>query len=322
MTSTVLRAILAPPVAIPIVVGDESLVGEARRVGDELAGSLSMPSQPRGRLALVVTELTRNLVRHTLGGRLHLRPLLRGGVAGVEVIGVDRGPGMADVARCLVDGDQARGTGLGAILRLADETDLVSQVPTGTVLAARVFAAPPPPSPLVGAALLPAAGARACRADVAVVEAGGRTLILVAEGERGPAGVADARRATGSLIAALPTAPGALRAAQDALGPRRAALAAAEIPHAPGELRFATVGDLTAQVLLPGGARTIVGPRVEAAPWPPGALLILASANLALDRRIDDYAELTSRDPALLAAMLLRDLAPASDDAIVAIVRL
>ena len=44
--------------------------------------------------------------------------------SGVELLALDKGPGIADVARCLVDGFSTAGspgTGLGAVARISDQ---------------------------------------------------------------------------------------------------------------------------------------------------------------------------------------------------------
>ncbi|RYY94049.1 MAG: histidine kinase, partial [Comamonadaceae bacterium] len=68
--------------------GDASRVGEARRHAAELAHDCGFDETTTGRLALVVTELGTNLLRHaTAGGRLLLSARrLRGEV---EVIAID-----------------------------------------------------------------------------------------------------------------------------------------------------------------------------------------------------------------------------------------
>ena len=96
-----------------------------------------------GNLALVVTELATNLVKHARGGELLMRRLGAEGQEGIEVLSLDKGPGMSNVARSLGDGYSTAGTpgtGLGAVLRRAGAFDLYSQPGKGTAVVARVFA--------------------------------------------------------------------------------------------------------------------------------------------------------------------------------------
>ena len=125
-------------------IDDVSQVGEARRAAQALATELGFDADASGRLALVVTELGTNLVRHVGPGR-HAELLVGPDVArgpaapAVQVLSMDRGDGM-DLERCLRDGYStggSSGTGLGAIRRMANGFDIHS-TPEGTVCLVRV----------------------------------------------------------------------------------------------------------------------------------------------------------------------------------------
>ena len=165
---------------------ESSQVGEARRASVQMAGRLDFDEATCGRLALVVTELCTNLVRHAQGGRLLVA--VRAGLAGdaIEVLAVDSGPGMADVEHCLRDGvttSTTPGTGLGAVHRLSDEFAAFSAAPGGTVVLARIAprctGAPLPATGRFshGAVAVPAAGEARCGDAWAIVQCGygGRT---------------------------------------------------------------------------------------------------------------------------------------------------
>ena len=62
------------------------------------------------------------------------------------MLALDKGPGMADVARCLRDGYSTAGSpgnGLGAVARLSSFFDVYSNPRTGTALLARLWSEPP-----------------------------------------------------------------------------------------------------------------------------------------------------------------------------------
>ncbi len=64
-----------------------------------------------------------------------------GANAEVEICALDRGPGMQDASRSLVDGYStagSQGAGLGAVRRLADDFDIYSQPGKGTAVLARL----------------------------------------------------------------------------------------------------------------------------------------------------------------------------------------
>lgn len=166
--------------------GDPSRVGEARRHAAQLADDCNLSEVDAGRLAIVVTELATNLVRHALRGRLWLSS--RPGRGEVEVIAVDEGPGILDIERSLGDGFSTGGTpgtGLGAVRRLAQHFDLHSKVAEGTVVVARVrssAATEAEGAASVGAVSLNAPGESVCGDGWGFVLDGERTAVMVADG--------------------------------------------------------------------------------------------------------------------------------------------
>ena len=122
-----------------LLVEDSSQVGYARRTAQKLAEQLGFDATDAGRVALVVTELASNILKHASSGEVHLRTL-PGAVSGVEVIAIDRGQGF-DLHDCMPDGVSTRGTqgiGLGSILRQAQVFDVHSDQ-RGTVLLTRFY---------------------------------------------------------------------------------------------------------------------------------------------------------------------------------------
>ena len=93
------------------------------------------------KVAIIATELGTNLVKHAKDGEILLRTVSRRHTTGLEMIGLDRGPGIKDVNQAFYDGHSTAGTsgtGLGAIVRIASEFDVYSQPSKGTVIVARV----------------------------------------------------------------------------------------------------------------------------------------------------------------------------------------
>src|SRR3954451_1399962 len=130
-------------------VRESSEVGEARREAVARAAALGFGEERAGRVALVVSELASNLVKHTTtGGELFVTATCRAGCTGVEVVAVDRGPGLTDVGTALRDGYStagSNGTGLGAVSRLSHEFDVCSRAGVGTIVLARIWCDSPPP---------------------------------------------------------------------------------------------------------------------------------------------------------------------------------
>jgi anti-sigma regulatory factor (Ser/Thr protein kinase)/serine/threonine protein phosphatase PrpC len=116
----------------------------ARGAAAALARRIGLDPQRAGQVALAVSELASNLDKHAVDGALLLRVVRTQQYAGLEVLAMDRGPGMFDVVDSMRDGVSSVGTlgiGLGAVLRLADTLDVDSQRGRGTVLLARFWAA-------------------------------------------------------------------------------------------------------------------------------------------------------------------------------------
>ena len=128
-----------PPTQLRYVIDDDSKVGEARRAAQAMA-NFEFDATTAGKVAIVATELANNLIRHAGGGEVLIQVLGAHETSTLEILAVDRGPGMSDVARCMADGYSTRGTagtGLGAVKRLSDEFDIHSQPGGGTVVMAR-----------------------------------------------------------------------------------------------------------------------------------------------------------------------------------------
>src|SRR5688572_24130968 len=154
--------------ALPVE--ERSAVGEARRRAVRLAESLGFCDSAAGALALTVTEAATNLVKHATQGELVLRALQRGRLGGVEVLALDRGPGLANPARSLLDGHSTSGspgTGMGAMHRMSSEFNIHSVVNRGTALRFVMWADSSNQAQFsdgldVGAVCLPKAGESAC----------------------------------------------------------------------------------------------------------------------------------------------------------------
>ena len=127
---------------VAIAIEDPSHVGEVRRSANAIAAAVGLSDTEGGKFAILACEAATNIVKHAGRGEIVLRSLgSRGGAAGVELIAIDSGPGIADIDRALSDGYStagSSGTGLGAMSRLATTFDIFSSAGSGTVLKARL----------------------------------------------------------------------------------------------------------------------------------------------------------------------------------------
>jgi anti-sigma regulatory factor (Ser/Thr protein kinase) len=326
-----------------VTVADESQVGEARRVVTVASHRLGLDETLTGTAAIVVTEAATNIVKHAGRGEI----LVRAVAGGIEVMALDRGPGIADIAASLRDGYSTtgtRGNGLGAIRRMASSFDIYSAPGLGTAVLARIVAPPALESAtapldasrlLVSAVSVPKAG-ETLNGDAWVeqpMERGMRILVVDGLGH-GPV----ANEAAHAAIEAFRSAPGeepaaAVETCHLAMrSTRGAALAVAEIGLGPRLVRFAGIGNIAGSiwnrsvshhtVSLNGTAgHGTIRPREFSYPWPDGGLLVLASDGLATRWSLESYPGLASHDPALVAGVLYRDHSRGRDDVTVVVAR-
>src|SRR5690242_15639412 len=85
-------------------IDDPTGVGEARRTASRLIDVCKFDESVRGRLEIVVTELARNALIHGKGGELLLRPWSVDGSGGVDVVALDKGPGIRSISDSMRDG--------------------------------------------------------------------------------------------------------------------------------------------------------------------------------------------------------------------------
>lgn len=315
-------------------------VAAVRRGGQKLADALGFNETRAGQLALIITEAATNILKHAGEGEIHVGPAQSAAGVGIDVLAFDNGPGIADLAACLVDGVSTAGTagtGLGAINRLADEFDVYTQPGKGAVFFMRLWRDLPAPEPCgveIGALWAPVAGEEECGDGWAVrCDSRGATLLAADGLGHGP----EAARAAAAAIKALEggkatQADELMLAAHDALRPTRgAALATARIEFEDDEMQFAGVGNI-AGCVIDGARRALVSHngivghnmrKVQSFPLPfgPGAVCIMHSDGIQTQWNLDKYPGLVGRSAILIAAVLMRDFIRGRDDAMVLVVR-
>ena len=320
---------------VPLAVDDATHVSQARRASTRLAESLGFDATAVGNVALVVTEIGTNIVKHGRGGQILLHPVSQTGVVGIDIVGLDRGPGMADIDRCVRDGYStagSAGTGLGAIRRLAAVFDVCSAPGHGTALLARVWARPPavdtPRAVTVGAAANVYPGETVSGDAWAVEQTATRTLILVVDGLGHGAIAAHAAAESVRLFRANASRSprDVMQALHDGLrSTRGAAVGVTEIVPDRSLVRFAGIGNVAAAIVAPGVRRHLISHNGIAGhtvrridefsyPWPKDGVLIQHTDGLATHWDLDRYPGLLKRSPNLIAAVLYRDFTRGRDD--------
>lgn len=330
------------PVSHLIVVTETSQVGEARRRAAMLAAEAGLSETEGGSLAIVVTEIATNLARHAQGGVLTLRRIGTTGAGGVEVLALDKGPGISDLGRAMSDGFSTGGTsghGLGAIQRMASEFDITSSS-AGTALLARVWsvsgARARAAQPMTdGAVCTPIQGETACGDGWLVRHDAHRTLLAVVDGlGHGPEAAKAADTALRVISDHSGQAPAALiQLVHAALrATRGAAIGIATLHRESRSITFAGVGNIAGSIIGAVSTKSMasyngtVGHTMHKVQeftyaWAPDASVILHSDGIQTRWRLDTYPGLHARHPALIAGVLHRDFIRGRDDATVLVVR-
>jgi anti-sigma regulatory factor (Ser/Thr protein kinase) len=314
-------------------------IAAARRVGQSMAQQQRFDDTRAGQLAIVITELATNMLKHAGEGRILLSYTYGGDACGIDVLGFDRGPGIGNLGAALRDGVSSAGTagtGLGALRRLSNQFDVYAPRGKGAVFFMRLWAGAAPTVQLQsGGVCLPLAGETESGDAWAVARQRHTVALMMVDGlGHGP----EAAKAAKAALDTLADRPGLrpaeqIEACHAALRPTRgAALAVALLDPAARELRFAGVGNIGACIVDAGPRRQlvshngIVGHNMRKVqeftlPCAPGALVILASDGITTQWDLDQHPGLIACDPSIIAAVLLRDYARGRDDASVLVQR-
>jgi anti-sigma regulatory factor (Ser/Thr protein kinase) len=332
---------LPPPRSVEVC--HEGGVGEARRIARDIATALGFEPRASEEIALAMTELATNLMKHARGGTLTLMPLEADGRVGLEIQSSDKGPGIADVEQALGDRYSTagtRGTGLGAINRLMDEFDINSRRGRGTqivcrkwVRAHRVSLTPCPLA--VGVATRPRP-LSPVNGDAFVVQQWGESMLVgvidgLGHGQFAHRAAQTARQYVEShfdqpLDQVFRGTGRACRAT------RGVVMALARFDWGRGRLTFASVGNILVRVspraepfhfVIRRGVIGLNAPHavVTEHDWPLDHLFVMHSDGVSTHWGWKDFPEWIDRPPAAMAQALLHAKGKVEDDATVIVVR-
>lgn len=321
-----------------VEIADASQVSEARRTAEVHALALGFDQTERGRLAVVVTELATNVLRHGGGGAV----VIDRGVQAINILALDKGPGMRNLAECMRDGYSTGGSagqGLGAVARMADTFDVYSRPGLGSVVYAQVrTGAAPPPRFAVGGLSVPVKGETECGDAWAFWHRDGElAALIVADGlGHGPLAATAARAAIALWRTESPrVAPAELLARAHAAlrATRGAAVSCLWAQPTRRTLTYAGVGNIagtivsaelkTRSMVSINGTVGMEVRRIQEFQYPleAGAAVILCSDGIATHWRFDRYPGLLQRHPSVIAGVIYRDHVRGRDDATVAVLK-
>jgi anti-sigma regulatory factor (Ser/Thr protein kinase) len=319
-----------------IEVRESSQTGEARRKVAEFAEDLQLGEIRSGAAALAATEMATNLVKHAGNGIMLLQRVQENGNAGLRLIAIDKGPGIADVTRALQDGHStagSMGTGLGAVRRVADIFEIYSANGVGTLIRAEFWRDHHQKKPVhgnlhIGAVSEPLPGETECGDGWGIRKFPDSLVLMVVDGlGHGVLASEAAREAERILALAQADSPlPILQDIHDALRKTRgAAVAVARIQEAKGLLSFAGVGNISASIVSPGLSRSMAShngtvghhmPRIQefTYPWNADSTMIMHSDGLGSRWDLERYPGIWSKHPSLISAVLHRDFWRGRDD--------
>jgi anti-sigma regulatory factor (Ser/Thr protein kinase) len=330
--------------AIPVE--EPSQVSQARRVATAWAARLGFSETRTGQAALIATELATNLSKHARRGEILFSPVDDGsgaGPDGIEIIALDQGPGIPDVALSRREGFSTSGTlghGLGAIERLTDAFDLFT-MPSGTAIMAQLCRDTPRPLPRKGPIQL---------ASVLVSKSGEDTVgdgwswrvrdermsVLVADGlGHGLFAHEAAQRAVELFAQAHEESP--QRIIQDVhaalRSTRGAAVATLVADLERGVVRYCGIGNIASHILTSKNTRHSLvsqngtaghtASRIQEFSYPldPGWTLVMHSDGVSSNWDLAPYPGLRNRHPSLIAGVIYRDFSRRRDDVGIVVAR-
>jgi anti-sigma regulatory factor (Ser/Thr protein kinase) len=324
-----------------ILIADNSQVGEARRHAMALSKRLGFNETAVGQVGIVATELAANLIKHGLGGEFLLGGYQDETGSGFECLALDKGPGMANIDRCIEDGfstSGTSGTGLGAVMRQSHVLDIFTQPNKGTAILARISLDPKGGDPVMarsGVVSLPYPKETVCGDGHRLTRSAGGFSMMIADGLGHGIFAAEASNAAieafDRLVDRTPmdiaqTMHVALRKT------RGAAVGIARYERDLGTVTFIGVGNVASVILDDGVARRMVShngtightaPKFQSFAYAATApfLMIMASDGLGTTWTLDAYPGLWSRHPSLIAGVLYRDFRRSRDDVTILVVR-
>lgn len=323
--------------------------GEARRQAKALAFEIGFTVKESEEIAVVVSELASNLMKHATYGTLIFTAIVDDGRPGIQIESIDSGPGIIDPEQAISDGFSTVGSlgyGLGTVNRLMSEFDIISKEgQKGTYIVCKKWTS------IEGKTdLCPLSFGAATRSHPAM-KVNGDAFIIKKHRNNALAGVIDglghgqfahiAAQKARQYIESHSEQPlelifrGIGRACRVTRG---VVLALARFdwdtgfPEGKMELSFASIGNITARVVNSPKPfnfvvrRGVIGlsvpnPVFTKHAWNPSLILIIHSDGLRSKWSWLDFPQLTYKPPDYTAQQLIKNLALDNDDATVVVVK-
>jgi anti-sigma regulatory factor (Ser/Thr protein kinase) len=325
---------------------DRSFHNVVKRDITRLAESYGFSPGEVGKVNIIVAEMASNLFKHgAVNGQILVRPL-DPKQAGLEILCLDKGPGMADVRQMLEDGVSTAGTsgeGLGAINRLSDEFDIFSQKDVGTIILSRLYKSRHKPKKAAGRAfevgmvLVAKTGETACGDGWALRLAVDKCQLLAADGlGHGAFAQMASQQAARTFLENTHLNPAdILRNMHASMKRTRGAVAnVTSIDLHSQTLTYCGVGNISGKVLAgPDLSKSvisyngIVGHNIPSSlhnhqiDWSNNSLLILHSDGLKSKWDLSRFKDLSRHHASIIAALIYKEFNRGTDDTLVIVAR-
>lgn len=322
---------------LALKINEQSQISETRRLTNYAATAMGFNETDRGRISILVTELAGNLVKHAArGGEFQLYRRGTGEYEGLEILSIDKGPGMTNIAECMRDGYSTAGspgTGLGSVSRLSDYFEIFSSPAHGTIILSRVWLnknrhRTPVEDYDFGAVAIPKTGEDVSGDKWAMKYNDRKILIMVSDGlghgiNASEASLEAVKAFDKCESVVLPEVMEAIH-----LGlkhTRGAAVALTEIDPDKNSVQYCGIGNITSAVVSPDASRSmvshngIVGHEVRKIhvfnyPWTHDSLLIMHSDGIGTRWNLDKYPGIIQRSSSIICSVLYRDFQRGNDD--------
>lgn len=317
-------------------VGDSSRISECRRLAKALAEKEGLPADRVSDVSIVMSEIASNILKHAARGIVQIAPLSQRGSRGVEILAIDRGPGISNPAESFRDGYSTAGTsgtGLGAIRRLSDFFDIHTDAGKGTILVSQIAAAPAAERPALSTAVAarPLAGEPVSGDRSAIRFDSEGTLLMVADGlGHGILAHDAAATAVSAFLRSSERSPAELvQLMHRALrGTRGAAVAVSFVEPGKKRVTFSGLGNISGVVVNAEKSSAMISHngtagyearqiREFAYPWSDESTVVMHSDGLSSNWNLGTLAGLSQRHPAIIAGALYREYGRDRDDACV-----
>jgi len=327
---------MAKPHHIFFDVTDRSYLALIKKDIHSIALQLDFSAQKIAEIDIVVAELTSNLLKYGSEGQLLVKIIEQPQCAGIELISIDKGPGMSDVNRMLEDGvstGNTLGNGLGAIKRLSDVFQIYTVKSWGTIVLSRIWQTTPPKHKRILAEVqsivVPKPGETECGDAMACNHTPHSVSLFLGDGlGHGPEAARVSRMAVEAFHDYNNSSPAeVIRHIHQAVRKTRGLVATvATFSFTTRSWLVCGIGNITCRIGADQQFKShlpyngIIGMNIPTSindqeiPWVPGQQILLYSDGLKSRLELYKNPAIYKADPSILAAALYKDYARQTDD--------